>query len=329
MKISKKLFIIIIFIAITFCVSKVYAENTIDESKKEQEKEPVVEEIIGDLNNDKRISVTDLSILKSHFVGITIITDEAVLKRADLNNDGKISMTDLALLRSKLVYSAEEFILSQNEDVIKYLEKNSQFISEFEFTNPSELKLDLGNKFMLNYIYGNSAEELNLSLSDLIKIAESVGYDVSKIKGIDNVPFVSLEYLYSNTFVDLAFSTDSVRNILTGLGYDPDEVRKYLDESTPYISTIKQIKDNYYSLFGTNIPEDVITKIKSDKYYLSEYDAILYTKPRAKLKEYTITNVIGEITGGKYDLLLNDEKVKSNVVLKKVNNNYYFVSIKK
>ena len=53
---------------------------------------------------------------------------------------------------------------------------------------------------MLNYIYGNSAEELNLSLSDLIKIAESVGYDVSKIKGIDNIPFVSLEYLYSNTF---------------------------------------------------------------------------------------------------------------------------------
>ena len=104
-------------------LSKVYAENTIenpvkkpvewtvDESKKEQEKEPIGEEIIGDLNNDKRISVTDLSILKSHFVGITIITDESVLKRADLNNDGKISMTDLALLRSKLVYSAKRIYL--------------------------------------------------------------------------------------------------------------------------------------------------------------------------------------------------------------------------
>lgn len=326
MKRLKNIFIITSIIVAIFLINKVYAEEAQNAQEAPNKQENI--NIIGDLNNDNKISVTDLSIFKSHFVGLTLITDETKLKKCDLNNDGKVSILDLALLRSKLIGVTEEFITTGNEEVIKYLEKNSQFISEFEFSDPSKLELNINNTKLLNYLYGNSIEELNLTVEELIEIGESLGYNLDKIKNL-NLPLINLSYLYNDSLFNLVFSMESFRKIITKLGYDVDELYNYLQNSTPYISTIKQIKENYYYLFGKDIPEEFISEIKNSKNYLPKYDAIFYTKPRTSFKTYSVNNISGEIIDNKYNLKIDDEQIKSNITLKRDNNSYYFVSIEK
>lgn len=180
----------------------------------------------------------------------------------------------------------------------------------------------------INFHYGNSIEELNLSIEELIEIGESLGYNLDKIKNL-NLPLINLSYLYNDSLFNLIFSTESFRKIITKLGYDVDELYNYLQNSTPYISTIKQIKENYYYLFGKEIPEEFISEIKNSKNYLPKYEAIFYTKPRTSLKTHSVNNISGEIIDNKYNLKIDDEQIKSNITLKMDNNNYYFVSIEK
>ena len=57
--------------------------------------------VIGDINEDGRISVTDIAQLKLHYIEQEILT-EMNLMAADINGDGKISISDVAEL--KLIY---------------------------------------------------------------------------------------------------------------------------------------------------------------------------------------------------------------------------------
>ncbi|ODM27743.1 glycoside hydrolase [Clostridium sp. Bc-iso-3] len=52
----------------------------------------------GDLNGDKKVNSTDLTILKRHLLEISKITGTA-LDNADVNSDGKVNSTDLTVLK--------------------------------------------------------------------------------------------------------------------------------------------------------------------------------------------------------------------------------------
>lgn len=56
---------------------------------------------VGDINNDKKISITDLVKLRRHLAGLETI-DNSYLRLADVNKDTKISITDLVKLRRYL-----------------------------------------------------------------------------------------------------------------------------------------------------------------------------------------------------------------------------------
>ncbi len=56
---------------------------------------------LGDINNDGKVTTTDLVILSRHLAEL-IELDETQLKYADMNADGIIDGLDLALLRRKL-----------------------------------------------------------------------------------------------------------------------------------------------------------------------------------------------------------------------------------
>jgi len=72
------------------------------ETGKDEENNTDKEIILADINGDGRISVTDLSQLKLHFVKIKLLNDTQ-LKAADINEDGRISMIDLSQLKLMLV----------------------------------------------------------------------------------------------------------------------------------------------------------------------------------------------------------------------------------
>ena len=57
--------------------------------------------LLGDINNDGKISTDDSLLLKNHLVG-KMILDENEKILADINGDGEISLTDLSLLKGKI-----------------------------------------------------------------------------------------------------------------------------------------------------------------------------------------------------------------------------------
>ena len=66
---------------------------------------------IGDINDDKKIDITDLLLLKRHIVSgnkkAWKLTDKKLVT-ADINKDGKIDVTDLLLLKRHIVSGSNE-----------------------------------------------------------------------------------------------------------------------------------------------------------------------------------------------------------------------------
>ena len=58
--------------------------------------------VIGDINEDGKITVTDLAQLKFHYVE-KIILQGNNLKAGDVNGDGRITLTDIAQLKLIIV----------------------------------------------------------------------------------------------------------------------------------------------------------------------------------------------------------------------------------
>lgn len=56
--------------------------------------------ILGDVDGDSRITISDVTLLQKHIAGITKFTDEQ-FERADVNRDGKVDNTDLELLNKR------------------------------------------------------------------------------------------------------------------------------------------------------------------------------------------------------------------------------------
>ena len=52
----------------------------------------------GDINNDDKITIIDVSMLYRHIKKRSIITDQETLLISDINNDGKITIMDVSLL---------------------------------------------------------------------------------------------------------------------------------------------------------------------------------------------------------------------------------------
>lgn len=59
---------------------------------------PQLEQLVGDINGDEKVSMADLSLLKGHIVKNKIL-EGAQYSAADINADGNISMTDFAKLK--------------------------------------------------------------------------------------------------------------------------------------------------------------------------------------------------------------------------------------
>jgi len=58
--------------------------------------------ILGDIDKNSKITVTDLSKLKLHYTKIKVL-DEIALKSADINKDGKITISDISQLKLIIV----------------------------------------------------------------------------------------------------------------------------------------------------------------------------------------------------------------------------------
>ena len=56
--------------------------------------------LLGDLNGDGKINITDVGMLNAHVKKKKFLIGEYTLKCADINNDGRVNITDVALLNA-------------------------------------------------------------------------------------------------------------------------------------------------------------------------------------------------------------------------------------
>ena len=62
--------------------------------------------VIGDLNSDGKINISDLSMLRKHYLKVELLQGEYE-KAADLENNGSISLNDMAIMR-KVILKVQE-----------------------------------------------------------------------------------------------------------------------------------------------------------------------------------------------------------------------------
>ena len=84
--------------------------------------------IIGDVNNDGKVGVTDYILIRKHILGINILKN-GNLERADVNNDSKINSLDYIAIR-KIILNAQKSSIN-----------NSLNISDEDFLKVSGTKL--------------------------------------------------------------------------------------------------------------------------------------------------------------------------------------------
>ncbi|BDC77736.1 dockerin type I domain-containing protein [Enterococcus faecalis] len=84
-------------------ISEIFVKKRSDVDVLPKDPENTIE---GDLNNDGKVTLLDLALLKEYLDTGNLeaygISNEQIIKRGDINGDGKISLLDLALLKLKI-----------------------------------------------------------------------------------------------------------------------------------------------------------------------------------------------------------------------------------
>lgn len=129
--------------------------------------------IKGDVNGDGKVTVTDLSLMKSYIVGTLNSSSRFIERNADINGDGKITLTDLSLLKQILVEGENPSV--KEETAKRYVDVyvNSSLTQRY----PNRW-IDKGEKYKVVQDYGNSLYVQYYSSSGQVR----EGYVSSKIK---------------------------------------------------------------------------------------------------------------------------------------------------
>lgn len=61
-----------------------------------------VEIIVGDVNGDSRVNITDFVLVNAHLLKKRVLTDEFLLA-SDVNHDGRTNITDFVLINRYLL----------------------------------------------------------------------------------------------------------------------------------------------------------------------------------------------------------------------------------
>ena len=94
MKVGHKILILVTIFLITFVI-RVFSNDRLEEIILADSN------LIGDVNNDNRVSLLDYVLVRKHILGIKLTGD--ALARADVNNDNKVNLLDYVLIRKSII----------------------------------------------------------------------------------------------------------------------------------------------------------------------------------------------------------------------------------
>ena len=119
----------------------------------------------GDINGDGKITITDVSALKVHLVGIREIATEHQTY-ADINADGKVTVTDLSQLKGKIVglnNSGEELDINSElvQELYGYVPDSSGIPNMLDAYRSKKVTVeDIDNQLILRTAFFNKKIEI-------------------------------------------------------------------------------------------------------------------------------------------------------------------------
>lgn len=101
--------------------------------------------VIGDIDKNACITVTDLAKLKLYYIELEILSDKAELKASDIDGNGSITITDIARLKLMIINEKddEDFTISniqtyKNGEQTNKFEKGENIVLRFECTSTNQ-----------------------------------------------------------------------------------------------------------------------------------------------------------------------------------------------
>lgn len=139
----------------------------------------------GEVNDDGLIDYTDVELIEKHLIGLENLLDNK-LENADLNNDQKITVTDLTLLIKKIENKRKYVVELENINTENYYPNKNQeieisFIGKINYEDVSiqrvvindkeyevQKTIEGGNEYKVKINVGNIAEKKDFKFSKVI-----------------------------------------------------------------------------------------------------------------------------------------------------------------
>lgn len=158
----------------------------------------------GEVNDDGLIDYTDVELIEKHLIGLENLPDNK-LENADLNNDQKITVTDLTLLIKKIENKRKYVVELENINTENYYPNKNQeieisFIGRINYEDVSIQKVVIndkeyevqkttegGNEYKVKLNVGNVAEKKDFKFSKVIlstneEVKVNYNFSVSVLK---------------------------------------------------------------------------------------------------------------------------------------------------
>lgn len=190
----------------------------------------------GELNGDGIIDYSDVELMQKHLIELENLPSEK-LENADFNHDRKITVTDLTLLIKKIENKREYVVELENISTNNYYPNKNQeievsFIANINYEdvfikkvviNETEYDVDTSNgrKYTFKYHVGDKAQKKNLKFSKVILSSnEEVKVDNNlAISVLKEIPYIDEKsYKLEETFeekANVSFHLVDVENSIT------------------------------------------------------------------------------------------------------------------
>lgn len=245
---DKKIIGMILAIIITAQLAGTTYATILDNSKK------------GEVNDDGLINYTDVELIQKHLIGLEKLADDK-LENADLNNDQKITVTDLTLLIKKIENKREYIVELENISTENYYPTKNQeieisFIGKINYDDTEIKKIvindkeyetqktnEAGNEYKVKLNVGDKAEKKDFKFSKaILSTNEEVKIDYNfSVSVLKERPYIDEKsYKLEETFegkANITFDLIDTENSIISAQFTAYEKTGVEGENTPIVET--------------------------------------------------------------------------------------------
>ena len=234
-----------------------------------------IEDIVGDVNFDGKVNITDVALINAHVKKTKTLTGDE-LEKADVNGDGKVNITDVALVNAhvkkvKPLPTPKTDKEKAEEIINKYLNNGT--------LEANAIRPNANNQAEIETFYYSSIYDDCIDLNELKN--DLSNQNMSLQFSHDNIPSDYSSFTIKVYKTENGQLTDEITEMIIPINYKTVD-QNVLDKSESLIQKIKTNGvipegwdvDEYYAFYLEDLDlVDYYTNCEIDKdTYVSEYD---------------------------------------------------------